>query len=194
MSSRILWDADAFICAYSLGLLRQIASAPAEKLGFVMTEYVARRELCDLAAEIGRLKAAGWLFVERMSSARSSPEGKRYHELQQGKLRVHKGEAEALAWTKERAAAPLPVFISNDRRARQAAARLKLPYGDLLDFVIIALDAGVLAKDDAERHLAPWNTKVQAQCRPRDYVGDLHIAIERRRVRPTFYPPDRELD
>lgn len=87
----LLLDTDALLVLRHLGLLRSILDIPS--LRGSLTEFVARHELSDLAAEIKTLEATELLEVH--SVVAKTTEYKQFKALT--RAGVDKGEAEALA-------------------------------------------------------------------------------------------------
>lgn len=93
----ILIDADAFLFARSLGLL-ELLEATHEvwpKPTLRCTATIARNELNTVQELVQKLEALGLLRVEHILAR--TPAARLKREIQD-KCRVHKGEAEAIAW------------------------------------------------------------------------------------------------
>ncbi len=165
-----LLDADAFLCIRKLGLLALHTRRAVADFRFVMTGFIARNELNDVSAEIDDLLDREWLRIESIPARKTTPTGKLYWDLQRGKSRIHKGEAEAIVWA-YLVAQTSPIFISNDSAARRMAKTLGVRCGDVFDFVVLAVEHKVITVAEAKQCLEPWDDKHQVLCRPSDYVS-----------------------
>lgn len=172
LSAAFVMDADAVICLHSLSLLRLIAERGAPKL--IITEFVARHELCALAALLSPMERSGQVSVRPLSAR--DPNFKRFR-----RDGADKGEAEIVAWYLQSPSTDRPRFISNDRKARTLARAEGVPQGDLLDLVIALLERGILTMIEAEEKLAPWRDPGQQRCRPPSFTTLPH-ALEQRRA------------
>ena len=176
----VLFDADAFRCARDLGILDVFLSATAQRVRLYMTEYVARHELSPDAKTVDALCARDLLSIEPVAGRSVQAFLRKSRDKKSG---LHKGEAEAIVWAMSLDRNQRPLFISNDLRARKGAEQHGVPAGDLMDFVVEATAAGVLARHDLNRLVAAWDDKEQQQCRPRDWSGFDSTFARRQRQR-----------
>jgi predicted nucleic acid-binding protein len=178
----IVIDADAFLAIRTLSLLDVIAASPAMRGVLVMTEVVARHDLSPLGSLIRQAEAAGWLVVRAVR--RRTPEDAVYRRLK--RAGVHKGEAEAIAWSASRASESRPVLVSNDRDARKTATDERVRSGDVMDLVVLLVEAGVVPRAVAREKLGPWVDPEQQLGRPKDLTPfDFERAYGLRRGRWT---------
>jgi predicted nucleic acid-binding protein len=165
----VLLDADAFRCARDLGVLDSLRRTADQRVRLYMTEYVARHELSSDAKTIEALCACNLLSIEKVSGKDVQ---KLLRESRDKKSGLHKGEAESIIWAKGLDRKERPLFISNDRRARRGAEQHGVPAGDLMDFLVEAVQAKVVELDEMKRLVsAVWNDREQQQCRPHDWDG-----------------------
>lgn len=140
----LLFDADAFLCVCSLQNLVQLLDVDGSH--WVMTEIIARRELSTIAAELAGFVATGRLRIEAIP-ARGTPASDSFKAfVREGHDR---GESEAIAWATHLARSARPIFISNDRKARDLAKRQHVPSGDVMDLVVEAIETNVLSTSRA---------------------------------------------
>ena len=159
----VLFDADAFHCLRSLGLLGDLCAAGR---AFEITEYVKKVELNPIAGFVDALVAGGALTVHPVSD----PEGR----ARWKKLRTegaHKGEAEALAWLLGLPAASRPVFVTRDTGATARARAHGVATTDVFGLVCAAIEVGWMDLDHARAALAVWDDKAKQICRPREWSG-----------------------
>ena len=135
LSAAFVMDADAVICLHSLSLLRLIAERGAPQL--IITEFVARHELCALAALLSPMERSGQVSVRPLSAR--DPNFKRFR-----RDGADKGEAEIIAWYLQSPSSGRPRFISNDRKARTLARAEGIHIKEDPDLV------GLLAKLDVD--------------------------------------------
>lgn len=157
-----LLDADAFNCLRSLGLLTRLREK--QEFRVLMTGYVRDHDLCSLQADLAELSSQQKLEV--FSLRASDPEFRRLR-----RDGVDRGEAEAIAWALSQPKSARPVFISNDRRARERALKERVPAGDLLDLLVEYVRRGLLAEPDVQAVADIWDDRHQERCRPRDWDG-----------------------
>jgi predicted nucleic acid-binding protein len=130
----------------------------------VVTEYVARHELCDLQETIQRFENAKLLKVESVSL--QSPAGQLYRQLRKT---ADKGEAEAVAWAVYQSQPP--VFVSCDAGARRLADEHRVPNTDVMGVVVEAVLTGSLSREKAKDALEVWMDRSQELGRPANYRG-----------------------
>jgi predicted nucleic acid-binding protein len=174
----ILFDTDAFLCVRSLGLLTVLEAGTG---CWVMTEYVALRELCSIGPEIERLKKTGRLSVEKVA-IRGNPAADAFKQMR--RAGNDPGEAEAIAWAIFQPSSRHLLFISNDAEARATAKQKGVSAGDVMDLVVEALDAGEMSLAAAKSCTAIWDDKHQSQCRPRDFTTFDELLARRRGTVP----------
>ena len=163
----ILFDADAFHCVRNLSILELFRQAPVDQTPFFVTEYVGRHELHDVESDVKALEAEHRLQIMPVSRRKTDPEGARFRAYREDKL--DKGEAESLAWVMGLADSK-PLFISNDRPAREGFERHGAPVGDVMDLVVEAIASGAIERDAAREKIASaWDERPNHLCRPRDY-------------------------
>jgi predicted nucleic acid-binding protein len=151
------------------------------RLSLHLTEHIARKELNMLAREVEALEKNGTVRVEPVPIR--SEAGRLARTLKNSPREgLHVGEAEAIAWAVGVPAASRPLFVSNDRRAREGALRPSVPAGDRMDLIGELIDAGLLHEKDAAEKVAVWSDKGQDLCRPRDFTTFAAL-LERRRQR-----------
>ena len=174
----ILIDADAFLCARQLGLIDLLRSCPASwpKPSLYCTSIVARNELNDLQSLVTELESLGLLRVERVLAR--TPAARMKRDIQ-STLRVHKGEAEAIAWGVQAQSEHKVVFVSHDVGARRAATSSKLESWDLFDLGKHWLEAGRLTETDFRAVFEAWEEGPHVFGRPRDFEG-VETTFERR--------------
>lgn len=173
----ILFDTSAFLCAKKLGLLDLLVRTGAPEVSLCMTEYVARHELSTVSTDIDALRDSGLLDIHSVP-ARGSPASQNLWKLRR-EPRVHKGEAEAIAWAMSLPKNERPLFISDDDDARKGSARNRVPAGDLMDLAAEMLLAGITERAELRRLLSVWDDRSQELCRPRDWSG-FDSTLERR--------------
>lgn len=173
-----LLDADATRCLRDLSLLRALSLLAPDRVALWMTEYIARRELSLISRDIEELEKTGKLVVQ--SVVRGGEVFQRARELKRSGL--DPGEAEAIAWALGRPAEERPLFVSNDRRAREEALRMRVPAGDLMDLLVEIIDAGLMGEPEASDKVSIWSDKSQSLCRPRDF-STFEDLLDRRRSR-----------
>ncbi|WP_052545929.1 hypothetical protein [Enhygromyxa salina] len=168
----VLIDADAFLCARKLELIELLRSSPElwPKPSLYCTSIVARNELNDLQSLIGELEALGLFRVERVLA--KTPAARMKREIQ-SRLRVHKGEAEAIAWGIEARLTLncVVAFVSLDAEARRAATASKLAGWDLFDLGRHWLERGLLSKSQFRSVFEAWEDGPHVFGRPRDFEG-----------------------
>ncbi|HVZ86649.1 MAG TPA: hypothetical protein VHG72_06760 [Polyangia bacterium] len=163
-----------------MSLLRLLRQRDTATVKFVMTEYVARHELHDVASDIATLEEEKRLKVEPVSTRKSDPQGQRFREYRSEGM--DKGEAESLAWVKG-ATGELPLFISNDGGARNGFARHRAPVGDVMDLIVEAVTSGAVQLAEVrEVASVAWDGRPNNQCRPKDYSA-FDATFEQRRTR-----------
>ena len=174
----LVFDADAFLAARSLDLLEDLcALSAAQAVDLVLTGYVARHELSDLAREWGLLAAAMQLRVVPIGT--DSPAGQRFrHWLKMRPRPADKGELEIVAWALEEQRDDL-TFVSCDRGALAFAASQGLRATDLLGLVCTLVERRLIELQPAKRRLLPWDETFTGRCRPKGYAG-LEEALRRR--------------
>jgi predicted nucleic acid-binding protein len=176
----ILWDADAFICARALSLLKLSKQSENSTGKFWMTGFIAHHELNGLQMEVRGLVQAGLVTIEDITAR--SPAYKKFQELRKSRQGLHKGESEAIAWAMQRSRDERPLFISNDTRARKGAKHYGVPAGDLMDLAVEMIDSGLTELEDVKERLGVWDDRSQDLCRPGDY-DDFDSTFQRRRER-----------
>lgn len=178
----ILFDADAFGCVRAMSFLRLLRNAAPDTTSFVMTEYVARHELHDVEGDVTALETEKRLRIERVSRRGSDPQGQRFRAYQEDGL--HKGEAESLAWVMGLDGIR-PLFISNDRGARNGFARHRAPTGDVMDLIVEAVTSGAVDRTAARDVVsATWDDRPDHRCRPLDYSDFDSTFAQRSTKRP----------
>jgi predicted nucleic acid-binding protein len=171
---RILIDADAFNHLRSLGFTSRFAGA---RVKILLTQYVARKELCQLSADIQSLESSGTITVMPVSARDET-----FKRLRQDG--VDKGEAESIAWALSLPRSERPIFISCDKGARKNAEKNGVPCGDILDLLISLIDRGIMREEDVRELLLPWDDKRQQRGRPADFSSFDATVKQRRAHRP----------
>ncbi len=176
---RVLLDADAFLCIKKLGLLQLLQEHANPSLRLVITGYIALHELSTVRSHVEQLQQQELLQIEQVP-ARSVIHLKRRCRGNRRLPRLDKGELEAIAWVQRLPEDERPCFITNDRGAQAGAAHHKVPWGDVMDFVIAMLEAEVATKSEMQAALHVWNNPVQQICRPKDWAGFDRTYAQRR--------------
>jgi predicted nucleic acid-binding protein len=154
-----------------LGPVRHLSRPPGP---VIMTEYVARHELSQLAREVAALEAAGALRIEPLEAKNAD-----FRRLRQSG--ADKGEAEAIAWAL--AQNPRPCFVSVDKGARRLARENRVVAGDIMDLLTDLIGLGLLSLEEARSHAEPWNDRRQQRGRPADFTTFDEMFTRRRRNR-----------
>lgn len=160
----LLLDADAWIFARKLSLLDAMLAAEQGAVRLQMTEYVARRELSQLEAEVRELCEKRLLSIHAL--VREGDGDRAFRALRRT---VDKGEAEAIAWLLGQPEDSRPVFVSCDVRAREAATARGLASEDLMGLVVRLVSDQVISREIARAKLEVWSDRRQQLGRPRDY-------------------------
>lgn len=168
---RFLIDADAFNHLRSLGFTSRFSAAGVKIL---ITEYVARKELYQLSADIQSLESSGALTVMPVSARDEA-----FKRLRQDG--ADKGDAESIAWALSLPRSERPMFVSCDKGARKYAEKNGVPCGDILDLLISFIDHGVMREEDVRDLLLPWDDKRQQRGRPADF-SSFDAAVKQRRA------------
>lgn len=132
----------------------------------MLTSFIASHELNTISGELDQLEHDG--LVVRVAVEVRSEAGRTWRSLV--KSRVHKGEAEAIAWCLERPSVERPTFASLDAGARKAALAAGVAATDLMGFVVELVEEGRLPREEAEQVLSVWDDKSQQRGRPADYT------------------------
>lgn len=162
---RILLDSDAFFCLRNLSILDILCQASG--LAVLLTSFIARNELNDIADTVNQMETSGYLSIEKVLVR--TPAHQEYQRLCHSG--VHKGEAEAIAWMCSLPKNQWPAFVSNDVGARTAAAQKGLETGDVMDLLVCLVQLGALTKQEAQQRTIPWGDHPNAFCRPKDYTN-----------------------
>ncbi len=104
----LLLDTDAFLCLRKLGVLALVCSARGRNDPLLLTGYVARTELSSIATERSAMEASGCLRVHDVVAR--TPAAERWKRFR--RERIHKGEAEAIAFALDSDRDTRPVFVS----------------------------------------------------------------------------------
>jgi predicted nucleic acid-binding protein len=169
----LLFDADAFLFIRKLSILRLLVPLSGR---WLMTSYIARHELNDIADEITEFEKAGHLLVQ--ATMAKDP---LFRKLK--KEGHHVGEAEAIAWAAQLAVEERPIFISADKGARDGARTHGVPAGDLMDLVVEAIESGEVDRRAVREKVAVWDDKHQMLGRPSDYTTFDDTFEKRRQAR-----------
>lgn len=166
----ILIDADAFLFARSLGLL-ELLEATHEvwpKPTLRCTATIARNELYTVQELVQKLEALGLLRVEHILAR--TPAARLKREIQD-KCRVHKGEAEAIAWACSVGSDRPVVFVSHDLGAQRAATQSSLVAWDLFDLGKHWLEGRYISETQFRESFAVWEADRYASGRPSTFDG-----------------------
>lgn len=167
-----------------LSLLTWLASHCPQDVTLYLTEYIARHELSLVSREIQELERNGKLTV--VPVARKSPAFEQARALKRQGFDA--GEAEAIGWLMNTDVSPLPLFITNDRKARDGANGLSVPAGDVMDVIVEVIDSGLLSESDAADYCSPWSDRSQSLCKPRDFTT-FEALLKQRRGRGSLRAP-----
>jgi predicted nucleic acid-binding protein len=149
----VVLDADAFLCLRALGLLEPVLRSPsAPKPTVVLLGYVANNELHDVTDLVRALEDTGALSIERVLAR--SPESRAVRHLRQ-RHRIHKGEAEAIAWLISRPEERIP-FVSCDGGARRAAVKEKLQAWTVVDLACCWVELGLASSELCDNAFQAW--------------------------------------
>ncbi|PRP90421.1 hypothetical protein ENSA5_65130 [Enhygromyxa salina] len=166
----VLIDADAFLSARRLGVVELLVSNAGTwpKPTLRCTAIIGRNELNDVQDDVARLEALGLLEIVPVYA--KTPEARKKRELQE-KLRVHKGEAEAIAWgaLRVRQASERVIFVSHDSAARRAASKSSLESWDLFDLAKHWLDQGWLDIKRFKAVFESWEEDPKTLGRPQNF-------------------------
>ena len=176
MLLEVLLDADALLAVRKLSLLEAMIAAGSSNVCMRMTEYAARHELNSIGREVQDLVSKGCLFVDGVK--RRSDADRLYRKLVHDG--VDKGEAEAVAWAVHFKHAEL-VFVSVDRRARDAAEAHRILAADIMDLCVLLIDRAEVSADLLRQKLSLWLDREQQVGRPSDLVPfDFDEAYQKR--------------
>jgi predicted nucleic acid-binding protein len=179
-----LIDSDAFLALRVLcapeqpSLLERIAVAAQGTLR--MTTYVARHELSQVAREVEALEKRALLQVLAGIKPTS-----RYFEIQKTH-KIHKGEAEALAWLLQQPTPPDLLFVSRDAGALRAVTAEGFRCTDVFGAVVYSVKHGLLTEEDAAAALDVWHDKGQQLGKPADF-SSFRESFSIRGERPPCY-------
>jgi len=162
----LLIDADAFLCLREWRFLELLRCLTA-RVSLVLTGYVARHELKDVQNELTELQNCNLLTVQDVKAR--TPAFLRFRQFQ--KDGADKGEAESIAWAVGLPSdTAKPVFVSQDRRARELATRNRLDAVDMFDLLILLNEHGLIEKGEVESRLASWDDDSHLACQPGDFT------------------------
>lgn len=179
-------DADAFnalrkLSIGSASLLETFLRRSKEQGRAVyLTQYVALHELSDLQAEVASWRSQNLLVIESVPSPDLA-----YRDLRR---RIHKGEAEAIAWSLKRERQDRPLFVSGDRGALNRARENKVPSTDLMGLLVELVESGLLTTKEAKAAVEPWSDPGQQIGKPKDYTN-FEATFAKRRSRGPYYGP-----
>ncbi len=176
----LLLDADATINLRSLGVLEVLLKSD---ITLTWTSYVFENELSSLQAELGPLRMSRRLHVAEVRTRTTAHA--LYKQLKQDG--VDKGEAEAIAWSRNNVETRGPrFFVSDDGHAR-ASAGDDPPAIRSAECVALLVATGRLKLHRARELLSVWDDRSQHQGRPKRWQSfDSDFAPLLNRVRARF--------
>lgn len=171
--TRYIFDADAWLCARTLGLTQRFLGGPSAYLAVLFTQYVARHELNSLESELLEGVNRGVIRIEKVEFNR--PEHLRLRKTPG----VHKGEAEALAWLLLQVRDRRPVFVTRDAGAARAAKKERVSCTEVLGFAADLLTIKIVPEEELRVILSVWDDRSRQICRPADWQG-FDVTLEKR--------------